>query len=59
LPVGRNVEEFVRLVQAFQYADKHGEVCPAKWRPGSKTMKPDPHADLTKTYWEEEHVKHK
>lgn len=37
----RSVEETLRLVQAFQYTDKHGEVCPANWQPGSKTIKPD------------------
>lgn len=42
LPVGRSVEETIRLVQAFQFTDTHGEVCPAGWKPGSKTMKPDP-----------------
>jgi len=42
LPVGRSVDETLRLVQAFQYTDEFGEVCPAGWRPGSKTMKPDP-----------------
>ncbi|XP_006621026.1 peroxiredoxin 1 [Apis dorsata] len=41
LPVGRSVDETLRLVQAFQYTDKHGEVCPAGWKPGKKTMKPD------------------
>ena len=29
--VGRNAEEYLRLVKAFQFADKHGEVCPAAW----------------------------
>lgn len=42
LPVGRCVDETLRLVQAFQFTDKHGEVCPAGWKPGSSTMKPDP-----------------
>ncbi|KAG5188410.1 natural killer enhancing factor [Tribonema minus] len=42
LPVGRNAEEALRLVQAFQYTDKHGEVCPAGWKPGEKSMKADP-----------------
>ncbi|XP_055885821.1 peroxiredoxin 1-like isoform X1 [Biomphalaria glabrata] len=42
LPVGRSVEETLRLVQAFQFTDKHGEVCPAGWRPGKDTIKPDP-----------------
>ncbi|GFG36420.1 hypothetical protein Cfor_01779 [Coptotermes formosanus] len=46
LPVGRSVDETLRLVQAFQFTDVHGEVCPANWRPGSKTMKPDPAASL-------------
>jgi len=40
LPVGRSVEETLRLVQAFQFTDKHGEVCPAGWKPGDKTIKP-------------------
>jgi len=42
LPVGRSVDETLRLVQAFQYTDKHGEVCPAGWRPGSDTIVPEP-----------------
>jgi len=41
LPVGRDVDETLRLVQAFQYTDKHGEVCPAGWRPGKATIKPN------------------
>jgi len=41
-PVGRNVEEALRLVNAFQYTDKHGEVCPVNWTPGGATMIPDP-----------------
>lgn len=40
LPVGRSVDETVRLVQAFRFTDEHGEVCPAGWKPGKKTMKP-------------------
>ncbi|ELU16156.1 hypothetical protein CAPTEDRAFT_228025 [Capitella teleta] len=42
LPVGRSVDETMRLVQAFQYTDQHGEVCPAGWKPGSDTIIPDP-----------------
>lgn len=42
LPVGRSVDETLRLVQAFQYTDVNGEVCPAGWKPGSKTMIADP-----------------
>ncbi|XP_069783444.1 peroxiredoxin-1-like [Narcine bancroftii] len=41
LPVGRSVDETLRLVQAFQFTDQHGEVCPAGWKPGSDTIKPD------------------
>lgn len=41
LPVGRSVDETLRLVQAFLFTDEHGEVCPAGWTPGKKTMKPD------------------
>lgn len=36
--VGRNVKEFLRQVQAWQHASKTGEVCPAGWRPGKKTL---------------------
>ncbi|XP_053243019.1 peroxiredoxin-4 isoform X1 [Podarcis raffonei] len=46
LPVGRSVDETLRLVQAFQYTDEHGEVCPAGWRPGSETIIPDPAGKL-------------
>uniref|UniRef100_F6RUP0 thioredoxin-dependent peroxiredoxin n=1 Tax=Equus caballus TaxID=9796 RepID=F6RUP0_HORSE len=46
LPVGRSVDETLRLVQAFQYTDKHGEVCPAGWKPGSETIIPDPAGKL-------------
>jgi peroxiredoxin (alkyl hydroperoxide reductase subunit C) len=42
LPVGRNVDEVLRLVKAFQFVDVHGEVCPANWQPGDKTMHADP-----------------
>ncbi|KAH9010456.1 2-cysteine peroxiredoxin [Lactarius hengduanensis] len=46
LPVGRSVDEALRLVQAFQFADAHGEVCPANWKEGSKTIRADPLAKL-------------
>uniref|UniRef100_A0A7S0YR55 Peroxiredoxin n=1 Tax=Polytomella parva TaxID=51329 RepID=A0A7S0YR55_9CHLO len=42
LPVGRSVDETLRLVKAFKFTDEHGEVCPANWTPGAKTMKADP-----------------
>ncbi|XP_062509362.1 peroxiredoxin-2-like [Corticium candelabrum] len=40
LPVGRSVDEVLRLLQAYQFTDEHGEVCPAGWKPGKKTIKP-------------------
>jgi len=42
--VGRNVDETLRLITAFQYADEHGEVCPANWHPGEPTITPEPEA---------------
>ncbi|KAG8233717.1 hypothetical protein J437_LFUL019187 [Ladona fulva] len=53
LPVGRSVDETLRLVQAFQYTDEHGEVCPANWKPGAKTMVPSPHD--SKEYFKSQH----
>jgi len=53
LPVGRSVDETLRLVQAFQYTDKHGEVCPANWKPGAETIIPDPEDKLK--YFEKVH----
>ena len=51
LPVGRNPDETLRLVKAFQYVDEHGEVCPANWQPGTKTMDASHSSEKTKTYW--------
>ncbi|EAY01083.1 thioredoxin peroxidase [Trichomonas vaginalis G3] len=43
--VGRNVDEILRLVKAYQFAAKHGEVCPAQWHgEGDLTIKPNPKA---------------
>jgi peroxiredoxin (alkyl hydroperoxide reductase subunit C) len=42
LPLGRNVDEAVRMVKALQFHEKNGEVCPANWQEGKATMKPDP-----------------
>uniref|UniRef100_A0A6M2DZ53 thioredoxin-dependent peroxiredoxin n=1 Tax=Xenopsylla cheopis TaxID=163159 RepID=A0A6M2DZ53_XENCH len=42
LPVGRSVDETLRLVQAFQFTDQHGEVCPVNWKPGQDTIIPNP-----------------
>ena len=40
LPLGRSVEEALRVLDALQHFEKHGEVCPADWKPGSLTIKP-------------------
>ena len=53
LPVGRNANEILRLVEAFQYTDQYGEVCPASFKKGDKTMKPDHDDPLTKEYFEQ------
>ena len=42
LSVGRNVDEALRLLKAYQYTAEKGEVCPANWDEGDDTMKPDP-----------------
>lgn len=39
LPLGRNIDEYLRLTEALQYVEKHGEVCPANWKKGEKSMK--------------------
>lgn len=39
LPLGRNVDEALRMVEALQYTEKHGEVCPANWHEGEEAMK--------------------
>ena len=39
--VGRSVDETLRVLQAFQFVKEHGEVCPADWKPGTKSMKAD------------------
>ncbi|GME79138.1 unnamed protein product [Ambrosiozyma monospora] len=41
LPVGRSVDESLRLLEAFQFTDKYGEVCPANWTAGSDTIVPE------------------
>lgn len=57
LSAGRNVDEVLRLVQAYQFADKYGEVCPSKWRPGGKTLVTNPNDPKTQEYWQEELAK--
>jgi len=40
LPLGRNADEFVRLLDALQHTEKHGEVCPAGWTKGETAINP-------------------
>ncbi|EKD74109.1 MAG: hypothetical protein ACD_45C00073G0004 [uncultured bacterium] len=40
LPLGRNIDELLRLVDALQFHEKHGEVCPAGWMKGKTGIKP-------------------
>lgn len=42
LPLGRNIDELVRLVEALQFHEDHGEVCPAGWTKGDKGMVDSP-----------------
>jgi peroxiredoxin (alkyl hydroperoxide reductase subunit C) len=41
MPVGRNVNEFLRLIDAFTHVQKNGEVCPANWEEGKTAMSAD------------------
>lgn len=49
LPLGRNVDEMLRLLEALQYTEQNGEVCPANWKKGDTAMKPT--QDGLKTYF--------
>ena len=50
LPIGRSVDETLRLLKALQFNEVHGEVCPAGWTPGALTMNADP--KKSKAYFE-------
>ena len=39
LPLGRSVDEALRMIDALSFFENHGEVCPANWQKGEKTMK--------------------
>ncbi len=41
LPLGRNIDEMLRMIDALQFTEQHGEVCPAGWNKGDKGMTPD------------------
>ncbi len=42
LPLGRNIDEMLRMVDALQFTEEHGEVCPAGWQEGEQAMEPTP-----------------
>lgn len=42
LPLGRNIDEMIRMVDALQFHEEHGEVCPAEWEKGKEAMKGTP-----------------
>lgn len=56
-PVGRSVDEMLRLVKAFQFTDEFGDVCPAGWQPGAATITPDPEA--SRAYFQQEQQQRK
>ena len=39
MPLGRSIEEVIRLIDALQYSEEHGEVCPANWHKGDRALK--------------------
>jgi Peroxiredoxin len=42
LPLGRNIDEALRILDALQFHETHGEVCPANWKDGEEGMKATP-----------------
>lgn len=55
LPLGRSVDEALRMVEALQYFEKNGEVCPANWKEGARTIKPS--VDGSKEFFSAEYTK--
>ncbi len=53
LPLGRNIDEYLRLIDAIDFNDKHGEVCPANWHAGEDGMKADPTG--SQAYFQKKH----
>lgn len=53
LPLGRSVDEALRMVQALQFFEKNGEVCPANWKEGARTIKPT--VDGSKSFFSAEY----
>ena len=54
LPLGRSTDEALRVIDALEFVEKHGEVCPANWRPGSMTIKPS--VNSSKEYFQKANV---
>jgi alkyl hydroperoxide reductase subunit AhpC len=54
LPLGRSVDEAVRMVDALQFFKEHGEVCPADWHRGAETIKPTP--DASREFFSKEYT---
>ncbi len=54
LPLGRSVDEALRMVKALQYFEKFGEVCPANWQEGSRSIKPG--VDSSKEFFSAEYA---
>ena len=42
LPLGRNIDEMLRMVDALQFHEEHGDVCPAQWEKGKEGMSASP-----------------
>lgn len=54
LPLGRSVDEALRMVRALQHFEKNGEVCPANWQEGGRTIKPS--VDASKEFFGAEYA---
>lgn len=54
LPLGRNVDEALRMVEALQFFEANGEVCPANWKEGARTIKPG--VDESKEFFSAEYA---
>lgn len=55
LPLGRSVDEALRMIDALQYFEANGEVCPANWKSGADTIKPNPQE--SKKFFEKAYAK--
>ena len=55
LPLGRNIDEMVRLLESLQFSEEHGEVCPANWMKGQKAMEANPSSLKDYMKWQRDH----